>query len=492
MLRSLGAKLVASYCLVILLCLLLAGSGSVYFLRDYQRQIKLNQLSDLAQPLSWQVRLLERSGASPEQIGLFLRDRASEMDVRLLLVDSGGLVVEDTDGSLRGERILTPSAWQPRERPQPDLAVVIGSTEKRGFVFIAAPGHPVQMTDDRFVVRASSFSVVLAVPEQSLTASWLDLAPSLTTAALVSLIVSIGVAVLLSRSIARPVAEMTRAAEEIARGRYDQHIPVRSRDEVGRLSEAFNHMARQVSSSHRTLRDFLANVSHELRTPLTSIQGFSQAMVDGTVRSPAEYGEASRIINDEADRMREMVEDLLLLSKIESGQMPMDRTTLDLRELLKACIRRAASQARQAGMELVLKAHESVEFAGDERRLEQLLRNLMENALRHTPRGGTITLRLLSEERAQSSPGTSGRGSGHRNAREVRIVVHNTGSYIPEKDQERIFERFYQVDSSRAHNGDGSGLGLAIAREIAHAHGGLLAVESHPESGTAFTLTFRG
>lgn len=488
MLRSLRAKLVASYSLIILLCLLLAGSAFVYFLRDYQRQIRLGQLSEVALPISWQVRMLERVGASRDQIASFLRDRAAEQQVRILLIDPTGLIMEDTEGALQGDRLQAPSAWPVRERSGRPSPVFFAHVDRQGFAFISATARIDSPSTERFTVRVPAYSVVLAVPEQSLAASWLELAPSLSFAALVSMVVSVLVALFLSRSISRPIAEITRASEEMARGRYDQNIPVRSQDEVGRLAEAFNHMARQVSVSNRTLRDFLANVSHELRTPLTSIQGFSQAMFDGTARSGEDQVAASKIIAEESGRMMRLVEDLLLLSKIESGQLPMERARLDLTELLRTCIKRSASTAQQQGVAISLMSGPPVPVSGDESRLEQVFRNLLDNALKHTPSGGSVTVRV----EGAGEPGGAGgsrlevRGPATR----ATVSIHNSGSFIPPHDRERIFERFYQVDKSRARNGEGSGLGLAIAREIAHAHGAEIHLASDSASGTTFTVAF--
>lgn len=485
MFRSLRAKLVASYGIVIFLCLFLAGSAFVYMLREYQRQIKLNQVAELALPISWQVRLLERAGASSDQLASFLHDRAVEQDVRVLLLDPTGTVVDDTGGSLKGQRVQMADGNKVQRPGPPDGDSVLIVQRDEGLVLISVPGgRPASPSTDRFVNRVSNYTVVLAVPEQSLTASWLELAPSLSFAALVSLFVSIAVAFLLSRSISRPVVAITRASEEMARGNYAQHITVSGKDEVARLAEAFNHMAHEVAVSHRTLRDLLANVSHELRTPLTSIQGFSQAMVDGVADSPQDIHEAAEIINEESARMRRLVEDLLLLSKIESGQMPMNPEELDLRELLRACVKRATTQAQQSGVTLRLIAEDPAPATGDEGRLEQLFRNLLNNALRHTPSGGKVDVRLSRTV----PPSTNGKTADSA-TRGYVIAVHNTGSYIPPEDQERIFERFYQVDKARTRNGDGSGLGLAIASEIAHAHGGKIAVSSAPLDGTTFTVT---
>ncbi len=496
MFHSLRGKLVATYSLIILLCLMLAGSAFVYLLRDYQRQIKLNQLSDLAVPISWQVRLLERSGLTPDQMASFLQDRAMEMGVRILLVDPAGQVVVDTSNSLIGEQIPVPATQtrgSARENPGALATVAFVRTGSPGFVFIVAQSPPQPQVrgssqSGAMAPRASSYMVALAVPEQSLTSSWLELAPRLGFAALVSMIVSIAVAFIISRSISRPVVQMTRAAEEMAKGNYDQHIEVAGKDEIARLGSTFNNMAQQVNRSHRTLKDFLANVSHELRTPLTSVQGFSQAIVDGTITSPEEFAEAGQIINEESERMRRMVEDLLLLSKIESGQLPLNKEQLDLRELLRACVRRAMPVAQQAGVTIRLEAEHSAGFTGDEGRLEEVFRNLIDNAIRHTPREGVVTV-TLSTIKPEHSPG-SGQHTLQRATAGPSISVHNSGSYIPPEDRERIFERFYQVDKSRARTGDGSGLGLAIAQEIVHAHRGTISVNSDPDHGTTFTVSF--
>jgi two-component system sensor histidine kinase BaeS len=328
----------------------------------------------------------------------------------------------------------------------------------------------------------SAYSAILAVPQQSVTATWLELAPSLSIAAAISLLVSIVVALFLSRSISGPLAQITRASEAMAAGNYDQTINVRSRDEVGRLASTFNAMAREVANSHRTLRDFLADVSHELKTPLTSIRGFSQAMVDGTLKESAEYVDAGRIINEEAERMARLVEDLLYLSKVESGQESMERQALDLADLLRACIRHWRPQANQAEVEITLDAGENGAITGDMHRLEQVFDNLIFNAINHTPPGGRITV--------QSQDLKDGRSPHLEPATDAVVVsIHNTGSTIPPQDLPRVFERFYQVGRSAARDARGTGLGLAIVKEIVQAHGGTVEAFSSPDGGTKFVVT---
>jgi signal transduction histidine kinase len=229
-------------------------------------------------------------------------------------------------------------------------------------------------------------------------------------------------------------------------------------------------MAAEVSHSDQMMRDLLANVAHELKTPLTSIQGFSQALTEGAVHSRDEYERAARIINEEADRMRRLVEDLLYLSQIESGQVSMEHRPIDVGTLLYNSLERVSRRAHDGGQILELAAPENLPLVeGDERRLEQVLGNLLDNALRYTPRGGYIRL------------------EARQNAGRVAISVHNSGSYIPPDDRNRVFERFYRVERSRS--GRNGGLGLAIVSEIVAAHGGTVEVDSSIENGTEFRLT---
>jgi signal transduction histidine kinase len=245
-------------------------------------------------------------------------------------------------------------------------------------------------------------------------------------------------------------------------------------------------MMREVARSQRTLRDFVANVSHDLRTPLTSIQGFSQAMVDGALRTPDDFADAGRVINEEAERMRRLVEDLLALSKIESGQVKLDFEPAELEILAHQAAERVERRAEEGGVNLALTIDETPMVRADSRWVERAVDNLIDNALKHTPAGGTITLAtgiMTVPPGAQvlSPVGRRTGGFGY-------IAVHNTGSFIPPSDQSRVFERFYQLDKARSASGSGSGLGLAIAQEIIQAHGGWIHVQSSRAGGTEFSV----
>ena len=213
----------------------------------------------------------------------------------------------------------------------------------------------------------------------------------------------------------------------------------------------------------------MGNVSHELKTPLTSIQGFSQAMQDGAISSDEDYREAGRIINEESARMRRLIDDLLELSRLESGQEKVLREPVDLEDLLTSCAERFDLQLAERHTNIKLDLQTLPLIEGDGRRLEQVFTNLIENAVRHAADGCAITIRAQAQ---------NGR---------VSVGIHNTGSYIPEDELPRVFERFFQLDRNRSVTG--SGLGLAIVSEVVQAHGGDVRASSDRITGTEFLVT---
>jgi signal transduction histidine kinase len=469
MFRTLRTRLILAFASVTLVSLLVALVGFLFLIQDREVSAARLRLAQLATPVSSQVQNLGQQGATESQIALYLEQEARALQVRFLLLDSNSRVLDDTGGALEGQTL----DLSRRE----DLRLAHSGTTDFGFVSQQVAGERVVFIQPSPFVQPTpalvasvvpvSYRIVMAVPEEELSTVWRQLAPRILIAAGAGLLLAVLLSLLIARSIVRPLGRMTRASEEMARGHYQQRIESTRKDEVGRLAAAFNAMASEVNHSDQMMRDLLANVAHELKTPLTSIQGFSQALMDGAVHSPEEYERAGRIINEEAERMRRLVEDLLYLSQIESGQVRMEHGVVDVGRLLEHSVERASRRALEGGQVLELLAPPHLPAVlGDERRLEQVLANLLDNALRYTPRGGII------------------RVEAKRDGEEIAFSVHNSGSYIPPEAQSRVFERFYRVERSRS--GRNGGLGLAIVSEIVVAHGGRVDVSSDPESGTTF------
>lgn len=465
---SIRAKLILSHAAVILLALSLATLTFVYLLQPYQTQQAVDRLSALAIPLATQVRILEVQGGSSAEISAFLDEQARDLGVRILLVGlADRSVVHDTEGTLNGYTLVFEGVRRPGGLILEGTAEVPGEGSLT-LVTVGAPPSGPAFFRRRFPPESRQFTVALAARRSTLADEWLNLVPRLAVAALVSLFASIAVAFVISRSISRRLAGIARASEAMARGDYGQRAEVRGHDEIARLASAFNVMAEEVAKYHQTLRAFLADVSHELRTPLTTVQGFAQAIMDGTARDQQAIDEAARIIKEDASRMERMVEGLLDLSRIQSGQTPMEVREVNLSDIVSGAVKRALQRAEGRPMRLEL-ASEPQYVMADSHRIEEVLENLLTNAVNHTPRGGEITVTVVSH------------GS------EVLTRVHNPGSFVREADRERIFERF-----ARGGDAGGNGLGLAIASEIAHQHAGRIDLESSPEEGTAFTLVLPG
>ena len=543
-LLTLRSKLQAAFAVIIIVALGTAAVGTIGLVQRYQRQQAIDQFTDIALIAAVQMSVLTRQQASSSDIASIMSFLSQRYGVRILLLDDTNRALVDVspegDESLQGVRLelsdrqvtaarqVVPDGRPGRRAPRMPIVAWTGEVQplNQPHLFIVAQVPPVAPRGrgagdggGPAPAGAAFRYVAVVVPEASLATAWRALLPSLAFAALIALAVSAAAALWLSRSIAQPLRQITEASRAMAQGDYEQSIPVRGHDEVGELARAFNRMAREVARSNRALRAFLANASHELRTPLTSLQGWAQALVEGEVRDPAASAQAGRIIHDEAERMRRLVEALLYLSRIEGGQLPIEREAVDLSELLRVTAARITPLTGQAGQKLVLDFDASAAYSwhGDVRLLERLLANLAENAAKYAPEGATITISAGAGRppRAPTAPAVNGafvvatddtprldrpmdgRAVWRQRTAEngnmaapptVWVTVHNTDSVIPAADLPHIFERFYRVEKSRAQAVDGTGLGLAIAQEIVTAHEGEITVTSSAEEGTGFTI----
>jgi signal transduction histidine kinase len=290
----------------------------------------------------------------------------------------------------------------------------------------------------------------------------------------VALLLSGVVGLLLSQAIARPLRRLTAAAGDVARGQFDRQVPVGSRDELGQLSQAFNDMTARLRAARQMQTDFVANVSHELRTPLTSVKGLVETLRGGAVDDPQVRDRFLETVEGETDRLIRLVNDLMLLSRVDSAALELQRSAVDLVMLARSAVDRLAPLAQSQGLTLGVEARGDAVLAwADPDRVEQVLLNLLGNGIKYSRRGGAVTVSV--------HPGESGRP--------VQVQVRDEGIGIPAEELPRIGQRFYRADRARSRAEGGSGLGLAIARALVQAHGGELQIESQEDRGTTVSFT---
>jgi len=306
--------------------------------------------------------------------------------------------------------------------------------------------------------------------------------------------VMVGVAVLLggllARLITRPVRELTAAAARIAGGDLAQQVPVRSRDELGALAGQFNHMSADLARANRLRQQMTADVAHDLRTPLTVIAGYLEALRDQVLKpTPERFA----MMHDETQLLLRLADDLHTLSLADAGELQLERRLIAPRQLLERVIQTYQHAADQAGVALQLDLADTLpDVCVDVEQITRALSNLVSNALRYTPEGGTITLSAAAEtkdERRKTKDGDAAAASFVlRPSSFVTLEVRDTGAGIAAEHLPSIFERFYRADPSRQQATGGSGLGLAIIKSIVEAHGGRVSVASALDQGTTFTI----
>jgi signal transduction histidine kinase len=380
---------------------------------------------------------------------------SKDYNVRMVIFGTKGEVLKDTDPNspaldLRSRPIL-PRAF-PTVRDVKGQAWLYSTRELAdGTLLVVATPRP------RIVP-------ILAVLTDEISAPLIE-------GGLIALILSLVLAFIIARWVADPLQKLIYAARTIPSD-FIHPVPESGPNEVRELVRVFNAMLMRVKASQASQRDFVANVSHEIKTPLTSIQGFAQALMDGTAETPEEQRMAAEVIFNEAGRMHRLALNLLDLARLDAGTADIKMSPVDISSLLNSVIDKFKPIASTTGVELKISLARNLPvLIGDGDRLAQVFTNLVDNALKFTPHDGTVTIRAIS------------------NKGELQVSVSDTGKGIPAEAIPHIFERFYQVEKSRAsEEKQGAGLGLAIVQEIVAAHGGRISVRSAFGRGTGFIV----
>ncbi len=274
----------------------------------------------------------------------------------------------------------------------------------------------------------------------------------------------------MSYKLVRPLKLMSDAAKAMAKGDFSKRIPVTSDDEIGELAVSFNLMTNSLSQLEGMRRSFIANVSHELKTPMTTIGGFIDGIIDGTIESDKqEY--YLNIVSEEVKRLSRLVQSMLSMAKLESGEYVLKPELFDMRELLCTIVISQEQQIENKNIEISgLDLIESISLNADKDSIHQVIYNLVDNAVKFTPESGKISFSLSNDRKY------------------LTLKISNSGKGIPKADLPHIFERFYKADKSRSANKNSTGLGLYIAKNIVSAHGGEISVTSKQNEITTFTI----
>jgi len=410
-------------------------------------------------------------------------DAVSRMDL-LLSVFMGELGI---DRSTRNYYILDGATGEVLETSSPDSNMRISITPN---ILWALRG------EDSYIgsLRAEFMDVAVPIVSNSGGASYVvyiidnkqtvqslnaEILSRILQAVLIGLVIAVAISLIISRALLSPIRGMTKAAEAMADGDFSRKISVESEDEIGILSKTFNDMAKQIETmleelknAEKLRREFVANVSHELRTPLTNIRSYAETISDDRAIPQETEEEFLRVIINESDRMTKIVQDLLELSRFDSGASELSIEEFSIEKSLRDVYAAIALDARKRDHVINLELEWKLpKVRGDRARIEQVLMNIMSNALKYTPDGGTIGI-------------FSGTSYGN-----VWVRIEDTGVGIPKDDLVRVFDRFYRVDKARSRESGGTGLGLSIAKEIVTKHGGDITIKSTPGVGTAVTVT---
>jgi len=389
---------------------------------------------------------------------------STQLQTRIRVLDAWGTVLVDSQQEDQGASLLA----------DPLVARAMTGEHASG-TDRGGPGGEALMHLTMPVLREGRLVAViyLSQPLRDVTAVLYDLRTLWLLPTVIALVLSGVVGLLLSGAIANPLRRLTDAAGAVARGSLEQQVPVRSRDEVGRLSQAFNEMTARLRAARQTQMDFVANVSHELRTPLTSIKGMVETLRGGAADDPEVRDRFLETAESETDRLIRLVQDLLLLSRADSEALDLRREAVDVAELAQATVVQMAPQAEARQVRLHVEAVADAPPAWvDPDRIVQVLVNLVDNAIKYSQAGGTVSLRLDAESE-----------------RYVRVQVCDEGAGIPVEHLARVGERFYRADRARSRAEGGTGLGLAIAQALVEAHGGRLWVQSQEGQGTVVGFT---
>ena len=456
---SISNRLWLTYLLIVIFVLLIAFAGIVVAFRKsplLYRQV-FYRISLVNSFLKERLAFVLDTEWAPF-IRLFL-DEVKILDVRIAILDNQGAVLFLSEGTKIDELPIISNPEKLTERSK-DRILTYQDLQKKDWFY------QISQIDSHYYLLTAEIR-----PDISIGGLFQDeLMQPLFRAGVFALIISFVLGWFIARWITRPLEKISISAEKIADGNYVT-VPVEGPSEVQQLAQVINDMVTKVQDSMHSQQDFVANVSHEFKTPLTSIQGFAQALYDEAITAKSERKKAANIILEESERLNHLVNDLLLLAKLDAGTMSIDKSRMDLNQLIRNTLEKFQFQINSSKIKLNADLNGELLVKIDGEKIGQVLNNLMDNAIKFSPSGAEILISTWKEKDW------------------VGFNISDSGPGISTDDQKRIFERFFQIDKSRKGGpGRGVGLGLSIAYQIIMAHGGKIKVESQLGSGSTFMV----
>ena len=385
-----------------------------------------------------------------------LRNLPASTSQRIVVTDSSGVVISDTAGELLGRKAedIGLSSGTP----------ITASGQTVGNLYLLTSSD-MGMGRGHMGGRSSQTIPMVITAEEDFLDQVND---SLWKVGLIAAAVALVIGLILTRQITRPVRALISGARHLTKGELSYRVDVKSRDEIGELADSFNIMASSLEKGEQSRRQLTADIAHELRTPLTVIEGTVDGIIDGVFKPDTEH---LRSIKEQASLLTHLISDLRDISLAESGQLELNLAPTDIVELVRRMVSNYEINALEKNVRIKLEEVTQIpEIRIDPVRMEQVISNLLTNAIRHTASGGSITVTVKNDEGG------------------LAISVADTGEGIAPEDLPHVFERFYRSGSSRSRKEGGTGLGLAIVKQMVEAHGGKVWVESKMGTGSIFSI----
>jgi two-component system phosphate regulon sensor histidine kinase PhoR len=472
-------KLTLVLLLLSILALAAAGVFTSLSVGHYLRTRTVSELRTAAEQVDYQLRrILAPDTAAYEKLRFYARAGG----YRLTLIARDGAVVFDSDVREGDLGRVENHAGRPEVaealRGRLGTSTRHSATIDQDMLYLARPVIP---PFDRPLPFGETAAIRLSIPLTQVDGAITEIRANILLVALFVFGVVVIVVGFLSKRLSGPIAGMAEVAAHVRAGELDRRMDVRSNDELGRLGETLNGMIDTLNQDIVRLRklervrtEFLGNVSHELRTPIFAIQGMLETLLDGAVDDPEVNRDFLRRTLNNTVNLNALLNDLIEISRIESGDMKMSFRFFDAGDFLRSIAGEMAPLAARRGITLTVETgHGAKQAYGDRDRLKQVMVNLIDNAVKYNREWGGVRVR-------SSASGDA-----------VRIAVEDDGVGIQPEHIDRIFERFYRVDKERSRDAGGTGLGLAIVKHIVEAHGSAITVESVPGKGTTFSFLLK-